>query len=130
MTTFTTAVQAAVMAAALAAASVAAAGPHGGAQASAAAPARSRDGQDRRVRIHNQTGWTMTHFHASESHLEDWRGDLLQGGFLPAGSSVAMNIDDGSGSCLYDFRARFSNGQALTRSGVNVCRIADYYFTR
>ncbi|QDH72008.1 hypothetical protein [Brevundimonas sp. M20] len=91
---------------------------------------QSRDGQNRRVRIHNQTGWTMTHFYASDSRVDDWEEDMLGSGVLANGASVMMNIDDGNGGCLYDFKARFTNGQELTRMRINVCQIADYYYTR
>lgn len=91
---------------------------------------QSRDGYNRRVRIHNQTGWTMTHFYASDSRVDSWQEDILGSGVLGAGNSILINIDDGSGACVYDFKARFSNGQELTRFGVNVCQIADYYYTR
>lgn len=91
---------------------------------------QSRDGLNRRVRIHNQTGWTMTHFYASDARVDSWEEDMLGRGVLANGASVMMNIDDGSGACIYDFKARFSNGQELTRFGVNVCQIADYYYTR
>ncbi|SFS34452.1 hypothetical protein SAMN05192570_0777 [Brevundimonas viscosa] len=131
MIAFKTAVRACLVAAVLSAAPVvAAAGPFIAADRTAAVPAQSRDGLNRRVRIHNQTGWTMTHFYASDARLDDWQEDMLGAGVLAAGASVMMNIDDGSGACLYDFRARFSNGQELTRFGVNVCEIADYYYTR
>ncbi len=95
-----------------------------------AATVQSRDGLNRRVRIHNQTGWTMTHFYASDARVDSWEEDMLGRGVLANGASVTMNIDDGSGACIYDFKARFSNGQELTRFGVNVCQIADYYYTR
>ena len=98
--------------------------------AAGAATAQSRDGYNRQVRIHNQTGWTMTHFYASDSRVDSWQEDMLGSRVMGAGESWRMNIDDGSGACLYDFKARFSNGQELTRFGVNVCQIADYYYTR
>jgi hypothetical protein len=91
---------------------------------------QSRDGYNRRVRIHNQTGWTMTHFYASDSRVSSWQEDILGSSVLPAGRSIMMNIDDGSGACVYDFRARFSNGQYLERFQINVCQVADYYYTR
>lgn len=91
---------------------------------------QSRDGHDRRVTIHNQTGWTMTHFYASDSRSDSWEEDILGSGVLAAGASQRINIDDGSGACVYDFKARFSNGQELTKMGINVCQIADYYYTR
>jgi len=131
MNALNTAVRAILVAAALGAASMAAAAePLIAADKAAATAVQSRDGQNRRVRIHNQTGWTMTHFYASDSRIDDWQEDMLGSGVLAAGASVMMNIDDGSGACMYDFKARFSNGQELTRFGVNVCEIADYYYTR
>jgi hypothetical protein len=121
---------AALLAAALGTASVAGAEPRIAAEPVATIVVQSRDGQNRRVRVHNQTGWTMTHFYASDSRLDDWQEDMLGSGVLANGASVTMNIDDGNGGCLYDFKARFTNGQELTRFQINVCQIADYYYTR
>jgi hypothetical protein len=90
----------------------------------------SRDGYNRRVRVHNQTGWTMLRFYASDSRKSDWEEDILGDSVLNNGRSVTINIDDGSGACVYDFRAEFTNGQVLTRMNINVCQIADYYYTR
>ena len=125
--------------AALCAAAVATAlGAMAFAPAPAAAPAESkiavievsRDGYNRRVRIHNQTGWTMLRFYASDSRKSDWEEDILGSSVLANGRSVTINIDDGSGACVYDFKAEFTNGQVLTRMNINVCQIADYYYTR
>jgi hypothetical protein len=131
MNTFKTIARAALIAAAMGLTSAAAAEPVVAADKTAvSAPAQSRDGLNRRVRIHNNTGWTMTHFYASDSRVTSWQEDMLGSSVLAAGNSIMMNIDDGSGACLYDFKARFSNGQELTRFNVNVCQIADYYYTR
>lgn len=131
MIAFKTVARAALIVAALGSASVAtAAEPLIAADKVAVTAVQSRDGYNRRVRIHNQTGWTMTHFYASDSRVDDWEEDMLGSSVLAAGSSVVMNIDDGSGACLYDFKARFTNGQELTRFRINVCEIADYYYTR
>ena len=131
MNTFKTIARAALIVAALGTASVATAEPVVAADRTAAsAPAQSRDGLNRRVRIHNNPGWTMLRFYASDSRVTDWEEDMLGRGTLAAGNSIMMNIDDGSGACLYDFKAEFTNGQVLTRYNVNVCQIADYYYTR
>ena len=131
MIAFKTALRAALVVAALGTASIAtAAEPMVAADKISVSVTQSRDGMNRRVRIHNQTGWTMTHFYASDSRITDWQEDMLGADVLAAGASIMMNIDDGSGACLYDFKARFSNGQELTRMRVNVCEIADYYYTR
>lgn len=95
----------------------------------ATAPSRpSQDAYNRDVRIHNQTGWSMTYLYASSGG--DWGDDLLGSGVLEPGQSVVVTIDDGSGACRYSLRAEFDNGQSLQRNGVNACQVADYYFTR
>lgn len=91
---------------------------------------QSEDSYNRDIRVHNQTGWTMTYVYAASSGTEAWGGDLLGAATLSPGDSVVVTVDDGSGACRYDLRAEFDNGEALRRSGINVCQIADYYFTR
>ena len=131
MKRFRTIARAVLLLAAVGSGSSAAAEPAIGADKIAvSAPAQSRDGMNRRVRIHNNTGWTMLRFYASDSRVTSWEEDMLGRGTLAAGASIMMNIDDGSGACLYDFKAEFTNGQVLTRFNVNVCQIADYYYTR
>ena len=131
MNTFKTIARAALIVAALGTASAAAAELVVAAdKAAVSAPVQSRDGLNRRVRIHNNTGWTMLRFYASDSRVDSWQEDMLGRGTLAAGNSIMMNIDDGSGTCVYDFKAEFTNGQVLTRFNVNVCQIADYYYTR
>lgn len=98
--------------------------------AAASAPVQSRDGRNRRVRIHNTTGWTMLRFYASNTSRSDWEEDILGDDVLANNASIVMNIDDGTGACLFDFKAEFTNGQELIRNNVNVCEIADYYYTR
>jgi len=91
---------------------------------------QSRDRNNRRVTIHNQTGWTMLRFYASDARANSWEEDILGSDTLDSGRNWTVNIDDGSGACVYDFRAEFTNGQVLERRGINVCQIADYYYTR
>ena len=93
-----------------------------------AAVRQSNDAYNRNVRIHNQTGWQMTHLYASSGG--DWGGDLLGSGALSPGQSMVVRMDDGSRGCRYSLRAEFDNGQSLQRNGVNACQVADYYFTR
>ena len=91
---------------------------------------QSRDGYDRRVTIRNRTGWTMLRFYASDSRSDDWEEDILGDDVLPDGDDVRINIDDGSGACLYDFKAVFTNGQELVRQRINVCQVSEYSYTR
>ncbi len=102
----------------------------GGGQAPGGRTGQSADGQNRRVRIHNQTGWVLTGLQVTDARREDWRLAALGREAVPTGDSVMVNVDDGAGSCVYLIRAEFSNGQTLERTNVNACQIADYYFTR
>ncbi|WP_426019483.1 hypothetical protein [Brevundimonas sp. DWR2-3-1b1] len=107
-----------------------------GAGAAAAPPpatapmVQSRDGYDRHVTIKNRTGWTMLRFYASDSRKDDWEEDILGDDVLENGQNVRINIDDGSGACIYDFKAEFTNGEELIRSRINVCEIGEYSYTR
>ena len=85
---------------------------------------------DRRVVVVNNTSTTIQEFYASNTGENDWQEDILGDDTLQPGGEMTVNIDDGSGACVYDFRAEFTNGQVLTRMNINVCQIADYYYTR
>ena len=96
----------------------------------AAAGQQSGDGQNRRVRIHNQTGVVLQKLQAADVRTGEFGADLLGGNAVAAGASAPVTIDDGKGGCLYDLRAELAGGQTLVRENINVCRIADYYLTR
>lgn len=91
----------------------------------AAAPAT---GADRRVRIINDTSVTMTQFYASNVDTDSWEEDILGSDVLRSGQSVRVNIDDGTGACVYDFKAVFADGDVLVRQNINVCRISEYRY--
>ncbi len=89
------------------------------------------DSRNRVVTINNTTGMTMTHFYASNSNMTTWGPEQLgRSTVLPSGRSTTINFDDGTGACIYDFKARFSNGSELEKFGVNVCVISNYNYTR
>ncbi|MEQ9145847.1 MAG: hypothetical protein RLO08_15980 [Parvibaculaceae bacterium] len=88
----------------------------------------SSQAEDRRVRIINETSTTMVEFYASNVGADTWEEDILGYDVLPAGDSVMINIDDGTGYCLFDFRAVFADGDVLTRENVDVCEISSYRY--
>ena len=90
---------------------------------------QSNDGKDRNVRITNVTGVTMMELYASNSGREEWEEDLLGSGVLRNGASVMANIDDGSGACIYDFKAVFADGDVVEKYRINVCEITEYRYT-
>jgi hypothetical protein len=108
----------------------AALGAAGLAQGAPADGDQSRDGQNRRVRVHNQTGAALQKLQAADVRTGTFGADLLAGTPVATGASVPVTIDDGAGGCLYDLRAELAGGQVLLRENINVCRIADYYLTR
>ena len=79
------------------------------------------EAQDRRVWIVNDTSWTMTHFYASNVDRTVWEEDILGRDILYPGERVRVDIDDGTGYCLYDLKAVFEDGDEVVRSGFDVC---------
>jgi hypothetical protein len=73
-----------------------------------AASTMSASALDRRVQINNRTSYDIVEFYASNTGTSNWEEDILGSGILPSGSSVMINIDDGSGYCKYDFLAAAS----------------------
>ena len=84
---------------------------------------------DRRVQINNTSSYDIVEFYASNTGSKSWEEDILGRNILPAGSSVVINIDDGSGYCKYDFLAVFSDGQQVQSGDNNVCELSQFSFT-
>ena len=84
---------------------------------------------ERKVQINNLTAYTIVEFYASNTGTTDWEEDILGSEVLPSGSSVVINIDDGSGYCKYDFLAVFDDGDQLVSSDNNVCELDEFDFT-
>ena len=84
---------------------------------------------DRRVRINNKSSYDIIEFYASNTGTSSWEEDILGSDILPSGSSVIINIDDGSGYCKYDFMAVFEDGDEVVSSDNNVCELTDFNFT-
>ncbi len=101
-----------------------------GLSAAAGPGGQSQDGQNRRVRIHNQTGAALLKLQAADVRTGEFGRDLLGGTPVAPGASTPVTIDNGAGGCLYDLRAELAGGQVLVRENINACRIADYYLTR
>lgn len=83
---------------------------------------------DRRVRIVNNTGYTIVEFYGSNKGSDSWEEDIWGSDVLPSGSSFRVNFDDGTGYCIFDFKAVFSDGDVLERRGINVCEISTYTY--
>jgi hypothetical protein len=94
------------------------------------ATAATADNIDRNVRIHNDTGVTIYRFYSTNSGAKKWGNDVMGSSTLPSGSSMRLNFDNKYNYCEFDFRAEFADGDVLQKNNVNVCQIADYYYTQ
>ena len=84
--------------------------------------------QDKHVQIINQTGYTITHFYGSNTGSQSWEEDILGNDVLPPGGSINIDFEDGSGYCMFDFRAIFEDGEELIKEGVDVCQIPTFTY--
>ena len=92
------------------------------------APARAA--ADHKVDIVNKTGQTLTHFYASTADSDSWEEDIMGKDTLDDGETVEVDIDDGPGKCIYDFKAVFGDGKFLVKKGINVCQISTFSYTK
>ncbi len=90
--------------------------------------ASSGSSANRHVTIINNTNVSMREFYGSNAGVDNWQEDILGTSVLPAGSSVDINFDDGSGYCTFDFKAVFVDGSSLVDNSVNVCTTSSVEF--
>jgi hypothetical protein len=83
---------------------------------------------DRRVRIINDSAYDIHEFYASSVGVTSWEEDILGRDILRSGTTLVINIDDGTGYCKYDFRAVFEDGDEAVTEGVNVCEISEFTY--
>jgi len=83
---------------------------------------------DRKVLIVNNTGYDIVAFYGSNKGSDSWEEDILGNNILPAGSSVNVNFDDGTGYCKFDFRAEFEDGDVLVKKNINICEIGRFTY--
>lgn len=84
---------------------------------------------DRKVTIVNGTKYLMMEFYASNVSTKDWEEDILGEDTLAPGEKVVIDIDDGTGHCMFDFMAVFEDGDEVIKEDVNVCKVGTFTFT-
>jgi hypothetical protein len=84
------------------------------------------DRYNRVVNIENNTDDTVQRFFASHVDSGTWEDDILKSSVLPPGYNVDADINDGTGYCLYDFKALFDTGEVIIRENVNVCEVGTW----
>lgn len=83
---------------------------------------------DRRVEVLNKTGVTLVGFYASRVNVADWEENILAGQKIKSGSSIVIDVDDGTGGCMFDFKGVFSDGEEVVLEDNNVCELEQFIF--
>jgi hypothetical protein len=90
------------------------------------AEAACKDGRNRRVKVINETSYTMVRLYGSRQSADSWQEDVLGEDVLKPGQSVNVNWDDGTCACTFDFKAAFSDKTETVRRGYDVCEQATW----
>jgi hypothetical protein len=90
------------------------------------APVLAYAAEDRRVEVVNASGRELREFYASNSQRSNWEEDILGQDTLPSGRSITINIDDGSGTCRFDFLAVLDGGRKVEQRNINVCEVSRF----
>lgn len=91
--------------------------------------APTADGRDRRVRINNQSGQTVTLVKGSPVSHNEWGRDRIPTTTLGNGQSIIVDFNDNNGECSYDLQATLQDGTERAQAGVNICQITDWTIT-
>ncbi|MEM1052337.1 MAG: hypothetical protein AAGI28_09610 [Pseudomonadota bacterium] len=83
---------------------------------------------NRNISLLNNTGEALTGLFWSNSATMAWGEDRLAGNSLASGQQWNVQAIDGSGACLFDFRAIMQNGRQIVVSQVNVCEASSVTF--
>jgi len=83
---------------------------------------KGRDGKDRNVYVVNDRSSDIVRLYAARTTTEDWEENILSGQVILAGTQAKIDFDDGTGACLFDFRAVFRDNVVVHYWGINVCR--------
>jgi hypothetical protein len=87
------------------------------------------DAYDRRIDLVNRSSQTITGFYASNVGENVWQEDVLGRSTVRPGQRVRINLNDGTGYCMFDFRTVTASGEEIIRRRVNVCEVSRYTLT-
>lgn len=92
-----------------------------------AASAACNDGNDRWVKVVNNSSRTVYSVHATNTGNTDW-GPNIAAYEIPAHYNLDVNMDDGSCRCLMDLRAEASNRRTVwEKFRFNVCVESEWH---
>lgn len=84
------------------------------------------DNYDRRVRIVNNSGQTISLLKGSPTSDNDWGQDRIPTMTLSAGQATIVDFNDNNGECRYDLQATFQDGSTREQRGVNICQVSEW----
>lgn len=84
--------------------------------------------QNRVVKIVNNTGYTIVEFYGSNKGTTSWEEDILGYDVMGPYSALNINFDDGTGYCIFDFKAVFNDGDVIVSNGINICEIPEFTY--
>ncbi len=85
------------------------------------AEAQCRDGKNRRIKVINDTTFSMREIYGSNVGADTWQEDVLGNKVLGPGQTVTVNFDDGTCYCTFDLKVVFSDDTKTIRHSFNVC---------
>jgi len=82
---------------------------------------QSGDNFNRVVDIVNGSDVTITEFYSRNAASLPWGNDKFATNDLISGQYQSMVFEDGTGACIFDFKAILSTGRETRRDNINVC---------
>ncbi len=82
----------------------------------------------REMRIVNQTGFEIVEFFRLHKGEAEWGEDLLLGTPIGGDDERLIDMEDGSGYCLYSFRVVFDDEEELVSEDVNICDLTMFTY--
>ena len=80
--------------------------------------------EDITILLENKTRANMTEFYASPSGVKNWENDILGDNVLRSGKTIEINFNDERTTCIYDFQAKFADGDVVEKYDINICKLA------
>lgn len=90
---------------------------------------RQAEAYDRHVMIINDSSRSIVAFYASNEDSDTWEENIFHGDYLLPGHQIRVNVDDGTGHCVYDFKAILRGGAEAVRRSLDVCRVQSWTIT-
>ena len=84
----------------------------------------SENTEDLTFSLQNKTRANMTEFYASPSGVKNWENDILGDDVLRSGKAIEININDERTTCIYDFQAKFADGDVVEKYDINICKLS------